>query len=424
MANGALPGLWVRGTFSPFRRRASRVERPPSTPYDPPVFNRRQVRLLFLGVLIITASTQPAFLVGAAFFQIGPEMGLGPVGLGGLTAVFFLTASVTSTPLGHWVQRVGWRAAIRVNSVVSALLMLSIGLFARSTWTLAALLLLAAAVYGMSNPAANLALARHTDPERAATVFGIKHAGIPSSTLLAGLAVPVVVIAFGWRTGFYASAALAAAMFFMVPRDEDTAAAERSARAPSRGIPLDRRQLVALGVVAGLGALAAAALRTYMVSAAIDEGFSEPAAGWLQFAGSAATITARVAIGVWFDRRRAHGFDGLLWLIGIGAVVIALIPLASGPAFASLVLVAYVTGWAWPGLMTYTVVDANRQLAASSSAITQAGTFVGAGAGPLLLGVVIERWSFDAAWLVVAVSLGLGAVLVRWVRNSVFPPAA
>ena len=35
------------------------------------------------------------------------------VGLGVLTAVFFLTASVTSAPLGKAVERIGWQRAMR-----------------------------------------------------------------------------------------------------------------------------------------------------------------------------------------------------------------------------------------------------------------------------------------------------------------------
>ena len=65
-------------------------------------------RLMLIAILVVTASTQAVFLLGAAFVQIGPEFSLGPVGLGALTAAFFLTASATSAPLGRWVQRVGW----------------------------------------------------------------------------------------------------------------------------------------------------------------------------------------------------------------------------------------------------------------------------------------------------------------------------
>ena len=144
-------------------------------------------RLLVLAILVITVSTQPAFLLGAAFFQIGDEFGIGPVGLGALTSSFFLTASVASAPMGRWVQRVGWQRAMRVNTRGSAAVMFAIALLARNFWTMGGLLVLAACVYGISNPAANLALSDHTDPRRRATIFGAKHAGIPASALLAGL---------------------------------------------------------------------------------------------------------------------------------------------------------------------------------------------------------------------------------------------
>lgn len=73
--------------------------------------SRRQILLLVLSVALVTVSTLPVFLTGAAFFQIGPEFGIGPFGLGALTAAFFLTAAVSSPGLGRWVQRVGWQRA-------------------------------------------------------------------------------------------------------------------------------------------------------------------------------------------------------------------------------------------------------------------------------------------------------------------------
>ena len=69
-------------------------------------------RLMLIAILVVTVSTQAVFLLGAAFVQIGPEFGLGPAGLGALTAAFFLTASATSPPLGRGDQRVGWQLAL------------------------------------------------------------------------------------------------------------------------------------------------------------------------------------------------------------------------------------------------------------------------------------------------------------------------
>ena len=371
------------------------------------------IRLLVLAILVITTSTQPAFLLGAAFFQIGPEFGLGPVGLGALTATFFLTASVASPAMGSWVQRVGWQRAIRVNTRVSAGIMLAIALLARDFWTMGGLLVLAAISYGISNPAANLALSDHTDPSRRATIFGAKHAGIPASALLAGLAVPLVVVNFGWRLAEIIAASIALALSFVVPRFEvaPTVSDADEARSGPPRPALSVRWLLGLAAGSSLATWAAIGLGTYLVSAAVDRGFSEGAAGWLQFSGAAISIATRIGVGHLTDRYRWSGFAGIATLTGVGAVVFALMPLSASVGFVVLVLVAYGSGWGWPGLMTYTVVDANRGSVASSSSITQAGVFVGAGAGPLILGFVIDRASFDAAWLAVSAGL-LGASIV------------
>lgn len=366
-----------------------------------------------LAILVITTSTQPAFLLGAAFFQIGPEFGIGPVGLGALTATFFLTASAASPAMGRWVQRVGWQRAMRVNTRASSVVMLAIAFLARDFWTMGGLLVLAAVFYGISNPAANLALSDHTDPARRATIFGAKHAGIPASALLAGLAVPVVVVEFGWRAAVVLASMIALALSFVVPRSEvaSTVSEAEEARSGPPRPALSVRWLLGLAAGSALATWAAIGLGTYLVSASVERGFSEEAAGWLQFSGAALSIASRIAVGHLTDRFHWSGFAGIATLTGIGAIVFALMPLSMSAGFVVLVLVAYASGWGWPGLMTYTVVDANRGSVASSSSITQAGVFVGAGAGPLILGFVIDRASFDAAWLTVAAGL-LGASTV------------
>jgi MFS family permease len=387
------------------------------------VVERHQIRLLVLSVAIVTISTQPVFLLGAAFFEIGPELGIGPLGLGFLTAGFFLSSSVSSLFLGRWVQSVGWRSAMRINAIVSAVLLVLLAALGGSLPVFALLVALAAVVYGMANPAANLALATHTDPSWAATVYGIKHAGIPSSTLLAGFAVPVVVVHAGWRMAFVVSAVLAVGVFFLIPRSERRAPSH-FVDAPVRGRPIDRVGMVGLSVAAALGAVAATALGTYLISAAVDIGFTEAASGVLQFVGSAASITVRLTTGVLFDRKRLAGYLGLVVLMGAGAVSFGLLPFAAGFAFVGLVVLAYMSGWAWPGLMTYTVVDANRTSAASSTAVVQAGVFVGAGGGPLVIGAAVEHWGFDAAWWIVAASLVVATITVGATRRRVYAPGS
>ncbi|MEA2057924.1 MAG: MFS transporter, partial [Actinomycetota bacterium] len=179
-------------------------------------------------------------------------------------------------------------------------------------------------------------------------------------------------------------------------------------------------RLVGLSAGASLATLAAIALGTFLVAAAVDAGFSESAAGLLLFAGSVSTIAGRVVAGLVTDRIGGPGFGGLALLMGTGAVLFLLLPRTGGAVFGLVVLGAFATAWGWPGLMTYTVVNANRATAAASSGITQAGVFAGAGGGPLLLGFLVERYSFSAIWVVVAGALAVATILVVAVgRRSV-----
>lgn len=249
----------------------------------------------------------------------------------------------------------------------------------------------------------------------------MKHAGIPASTLVAGLAIPVVVVTVGWRIAYGLAAVLAIVIWLLVPMSREEAVPAPSGEDRRRFVaPLTPGLLVGLSIGAALATWAAIALSTYLVAAAVDRGLTEVQAGWLLFAGSATSIAGRVIAGHVTDRMSGKGFGAIAGLVGVGALVFVLIGAAGGWAFAFLVLVAFATGWGWPGLMTYTVVNANAGTAASSSAITQAGIFMGAGVGPIVLGFVAERSSFDAVWLVVAAALALAAFVVAavgWVAT-------
>ena len=69
--------------------------------------------------------------------------------------------------------------------------------------------------------------------------------------------------------------------------------------------------------------------------------------------------------------------------------------------------------------MTFSVVNANADSAASSSAIAQAGVFVGAGLSPIGVGWIVETWSFDAAFGVVAAMLVAASLTVASVGRAV-----
>jgi len=63
-------------------------------------------------------------------------------------------------------------------------------------------------------------------------------------------------------------------------------------------------------------------------------------------------------------------------------------------------------------------VNANIETPAASSSITQAGVFLGAGIGPLVLGWLIANVSQAASWATVSVALGLASVVTLAVAHT------
>lgn len=373
------------------------------------------IRRLLIAIVMVMVSTLPVFLAGASFLQLESDIGLTATTLGMVTAAFFLTAAVTSTPLGRLVERIGWRTAMRINCVVSTVVVVLIALLVNSPLVLGALLVVSGAVYGFTNPAANHALAQGAPPSKRGVVFGLKHAGIPASTLAAGAAVPLLVLTLGWRPTFALSTVFAVAAWLLIQAEPETSKTPTTDYKEQPTLPLNSRQLITLALGSACATWAAVFLGTFLVAGAVEAELTEPQAGLLLFAGSAASIAARVIAGLIADKRSSAGFVGVSLIMALGAVAFVLVSGAAGWIFALTVIVAFAFGWGWPGLMTYSVVNANAGSAASSSAVTQAGIFLGAGLGPVVLGRVVDSWSFRAAWLIVAVLLTVASVIVATV---------
>ena len=206
-------------------------------------------------------------------------------------------------------------------------------------------------------------------------------------------------------------------VWLLIVTDRDEPFPVADVAEPGRGARrLQPRHLAMLAGAAALTTWAAISLSTFLVAAAVEAAsLTESGAGMLLFAGSLASIAARITAGAVTDRFHGRGFVGLVLLMGTGSVVFLFLRSSTGAAFVALVILAFATGWGWPGLMTFTVVNANAATVAASSSITQAGIFLGAGLGPILLGWIIDTTSFQSSWGLVSVMLLLAAAIVAMV---------
>jgi MFS family permease len=351
---------------------------------------------------VTTACVFPAFLTGAMAVQVRADLDFTESGTGLGVGAFFAAAALSSVLLGRFTERIGPARGLRLAAVCTAVGQLALAGLARSFGTLLALLAITGTANALAQPAANLLIARHLPENRQGIAFAVKQSAIPLSTLLAGVAVPAVALTVGWRWAFVGAAALAIGSAVAVPQiDAPRLAAGARPPRPAPDVPFATLVLLSIGI--SLGAASAGTLGAFLVSAGVESGLSESAAGLTLTLGSAVGITVRLLAGARADRRTGGHLRVVSRMLLGGAVAYAL--LATGDRWVILAAtpLAFGAGWAWPGLFNLAIVRANPSSPAVATGITQTGTYIGAVAGPLLFGFIAERQSYAAAWSLAAV---------------------
>lgn len=397
--------------------------------------------------LATTCGPLPAFLIGSQAVQIEEELDFGPALLGATIAISFGIAALLSTSMGGLTERLGGSRSLRCATLLNATVLLTIALAARAWWTLAALAAVAGLGNALTQPAANVLLARTIPPERHGVAFAIKQSAMPFATLVGGAAVPLVTLTLGWRWTFVVAGLAAVAAGATLPDDRRVVGARgpgTTAAPPAPPVPpapppptsAVRRSawarldtplpiLVVLAAAVAFGASVASAQVAFLVSGAVEAGVTEGAAGLLLTFGSALGIASRLANGVRADRRGGRHLPVVALMLGGGAAAYLVYAVQEPWAYLIATPLAFAAGWAWPGLFNLAVVRANPRVPGLATAITQTGTYVGAGFGPLLFGVVVAGVGYGWAWLGAAwaalVAAGLtvlGRTLLRRHRGS------
>ena len=82
-------------------------------------------------------------------------------------------------------------------------------------------------------------------------------------------------------------------------------------------------------------------------------------------------------------------------------------------------LLAFSMGWGWVGVFFFAIVRLNPGAPAAATGITQTGVYVGALAGPVLFGLLVEANGYPLAWVLAAVSSAGAAGGVAYGRSRV-----
>ena len=126
------------------------------------------------------------------------EFGVARWQIGALVTANSLVGAVASPVVGTITDRLGARRATLMTIGISVV---ALGGIAASP--VYGVLILAALVGGIAqsfaNPSTNKLISLHVEPGRRGVITGIKQSGVQFGTFLAGLLLPVLTRAFGWR---------------------------------------------------------------------------------------------------------------------------------------------------------------------------------------------------------------------------------
>jgi MFS family permease len=366
-----------------------------------------------------TLAALPSMLLGGLALLIRDELDFGAFELGAAVAVFFTASVLFSVPAGILSEGIGPRRALLAGAGTTAAALVGAGWLASSWLTLLPFMFLGGAANTVTQVATNHVIARQIPASRMGVAFGVKQSAIPTASMLAGLALPVLGLTVGWRLT-YLVAALGLIPVVLLLRLLPVQAGRTRPMAREGDAPV--RILILLSMGAGLATAAGNATTAFTVAAADDAGFAPAAAGLLLMAGSIAGISLRVGSG-WLADRLGRGSLLLAGgLVGMG--VLGYLGLAAGGSAGWRVvatLVAFAGGWGFPALVLLSVARTNPRAPATAMGIIRLGPSLGAIIGPLAFGALAAGPGYSAAWLMAAGSATLSAVLLLTARPLLRP---
>lgn len=377
------------------------------------------LRVLVVAVLTGISGMLPFFLVGALAVQIRSDLTMSNGALGLMTSAFFVTSALTSRRIGARVDVIGWPRGIVRSAASSAVSLAVIAMLGFSPLTVLVGLAVGGLAQAWSIPASNLVIMSEMPTHRRGLTFGIKQVSGPATTLLGGLAVPAIALTVGWRWAFVAALVVPLGALVLARVTPASAPLPRTVPASTlnRGAPRRVPRLGLLAVGGALGAMVVGSLSAFAVLSAVEAGLSEAQGGLLLAMASAIGVLMRVTAGWWVDRFDSDGFTPVSTLLLFGGIGFVLLATREPTLIVPGTILAFVTGWGWPGLMHYAVSRANPTETGRATGVVQIGTSAGMALGPATFGLLVDRVGYGVGWTAVA-GLSLTASLLVHVAAS------
>jgi MFS family permease len=361
-------------------------------------------------ILLSITVTLPPLLTGALAVHVGESLSLSSVRLGVSISAFFLATAASSVFLGRAADLLGWRTSVGVAACVSGAALIGMSTAARGFLTLTGLLAVAGVANALAIPSINVGLAPWMSTRATGLLIGITQAAIPTTGVLAGLAVPSVAAHLGWRETYAIAAvtplAVLAVLPLLRPLPRVQAAPTATARSKSRA-------LIWITISGGLGTVAFTALASFYVVTTVESGISNGKAGLMLALGGLVGAAIRVATGAYISRgQRAPDLRSVAVLQFAASLGLSLLATQQREVIVPATLLAFAGAWGWTTSYQHALVVYHQDRPGAATGIALTGMAVGAMVGPLLFGLLHEVASTTVAWSTIAGLSALSAATV------------
>ena len=371
------------------------------------------VTVVGLSLGALTASTFAIVALGALAPELRDEFGFSSAEVGFLISLVFIGGAVSSPRAGSLTDQIGPAAVLGWSLVLFTVAMV-VAATAPNTPVFLAALCLAGVMYAGINPPTNVVIAGRM-ARKVGFFLSVKQSGVPLGGLLAGIVLPPVAVAFGWRWALAVTVGACALVAALSPRLCGAAVIGRSEPGQQGSSPLTRRDLVALGVFGF-----AMSGTQWSVFAHLTVFLTDERAFSLALAGLALGLVQGLGAGArlfwgWVSDIPGRRLTILVMLAGIGAICLATLAAGVGGVLLWLVLgIAGIVIVGWNG--AYYALIADRAGAGGlgrASANSLVFIFGGSVVVPPLLGLSVDlSGSWRPFWAIAAAAVFLaGAAL-------------
>ena len=241
--------------------------------------------------------------------EIARDFGIATGFVGVYTGLLFAAATLALVVSGAVIARIGAVRANQVAAAGSALALLIV--LIPGWWTLMVSAVFVGLAYGPNTPSSSQVLSRVVPYDRQGFAFSLKQSGAPLGGMLAGVCLPLVVVAYSWQwalVGVVVTAVVISLLVQPLQRELDLVGHDhRTERKPSPLASLrtviGRRRLRYLVIGGFLLMLGHAFFQTFYVTYLVDGvGFTLTQAGVLFGILQVAGAASRVGFGWLADR--------------------------------------------------------------------------------------------------------------------------